>query len=91
MAVPERMCVGCRKMFPKNKLIRFVRNPETKKPVCDERQKYLSRGIYVCKNRECISAAKKKKAFERFFCSGSCEDLYELSMTISRTEVGECE
>jgi len=77
MATPERMCVGCRKMKPKSELVRLTKDRDTGEPVVDWQQKILARGIYVCRDEECINLAKKKKAFERFFKNKSYDDLYE--------------
>ncbi|MBR5468088.1 MAG: YlxR family protein [Firmicutes bacterium] len=90
MAVPERMCVGCRGMKPKSELLRFVKDEKTGEPVFDKRQKILSRGIYVCCDEKCIAMAKKKKAFERFFKNTSYETLYDtLTESIKRGEINE--
>ena len=77
MSVPMRMCVGCRDMKPKSELLRFVKEAESGEAMFDQNQKILSRGIYVCNTEKCIAAAKKKKAFERFFKNKSYDTLYE--------------
>ncbi len=76
MHTPMRMCVGCRRMKPKGELIRIVRGVNGE-PVADEKQKILSRGIYICKDEKCINTARKRKAFERFFKNGSYDKLYD--------------
>ena len=67
--IPERMCVACRRMLPKNELIRIVKKDS--EVIFDEKQKVLARGIYLCKNEECIKQAEKKRAFERLL---KCEN-----------------
>ena len=58
---PQRMCVGCRQMSDKNLLIRVV--VEDGVAVVDTTQKAQSRGVYFCKNPECIKRAAKNKGF----------------------------
>ncbi len=52
-------------MLPKNELIRLVL--ENDEIVTDEKQKLLSRGVYLCRTEECVVQAKKKKALSRSF------------------------
>lgn len=61
--VPQRMCVGCRNMIDKDKLIRVIN--DNGQLFIDENQKKLTRGFYVCKNTECIKLSEKKKVFQR--------------------------
>ena len=78
--IPERMCIACRGMYPKNELIRIVKTEDG--AVFDEKQKILSRGIYLCKSEECIKSARKKKAFERSLKCADVESLYERAREI---------
>lgn len=78
--IPMRMCVACRKMVPKNELIRIVKKDNS--IFFDEEQKVLSRGIYLCKSEECIKSAQKKKAFERLLKASDTEVLYERAREI---------
>jgi len=62
--IPLRRCVGCNEMKPKKELVRVVRTPEGE--VClDLTGKKSGRGVYVCKNINCLEAAQKAKRFER--------------------------
>ena len=61
--IPQRMCVACRSMHDKDKLIRIV--VENEDLVIDTSQKKLMRGFYLCKNTDCINLAQKKKVFQR--------------------------
>lgn len=78
--IPLRMCVACRKMLPKNELIRIVKKDDT--IVFDEKHKILARGMYLCKNEECIKSAQKKKAFERLLKTTDTKSLYERAREI---------
>lgn len=61
--IPQRMCVSCRNMFPKNQLVRLVATESGVK--VDGTGKMSGRGVYLCKNRQCIQRAAKNKGFEK--------------------------
>ena len=61
--VPERMCVVCRQMKPKNELIRIVHNDDV--VVIDKTGKINGRGVYLCKCKDCINKAIKSKGFAK--------------------------
>jgi hypothetical protein len=54
---PERMCVVCRKRFPKRELLRYVRPGETDGPdagpIPDPAMTWPGRGYYVCGQARC--------------------------------------
>ena len=59
--IPERMCVVCRQMKPKNELIRIVNNDGM--VAIDKTGKSGGRGVYLCRCKECIDRALKSKNF----------------------------
>ena len=59
--IPERMCVCCRQMLPKNQLIRIVNTPDG--VVVDLTGKLNGRGVYLCKTMACLNKALKNKGF----------------------------
>lgn len=61
--IPERMCVSCRQMKPKNELIRIVNTPSG--VVVDLTGKLNGRGVYICRCAECITRALKNKKFDK--------------------------
>ena len=63
-AEPVRMCAGCREHSPKKDLIRVVRTPEGGL-ILDARGKASGRGVYLCRNPECLKKARKSRALER--------------------------
>ena len=73
---PERMCVSCRQMFPKNELIRVVK-AEDETYFIDESNKSNGRGAYVCKNDECINKCIKSKLLNKSFKSAVNQNIYE--------------
>ena len=60
---PMRKCLGCMESKTKDSLIRIAWY-EGRLSV-DPTGKAKGRGVYLCKNRECIEMARKKKAIQR--------------------------
>lgn len=61
--IPERMCVACREMKPKNELVRIVNTQEG--VVVDTTGKVNGRGVYLCKCKQCMDRARKQKNFAK--------------------------
>ena len=59
--VPERMCVMCRQMKPKNELIRIVNFDGS--VTVDKTGKLNGRGVYLCKSKACVCKATTNKGF----------------------------
>ena len=55
-AIPIRTCIGCRGKFPKQDLIRFVRNAAGNLQT-DSTDRLPGRGAYVCQSQMCINVA----------------------------------
>ena len=62
--IPMRMCVACRQMQPKNKLLRIVRT-ESGGAVVDRTGRLNGRGAYLCPKQACFDRAIKTRALER--------------------------
>jgi predicted RNA-binding protein YlxR (DUF448 family) len=60
--IPVRMCVICRKRFPKRDLLRFVSTEGSASPFPDPRQALPGRGWYVCFSPACRERYEKKHA-----------------------------
>jgi len=56
--VPQRTCIGCRKVQSKREMVRLVRTPEGEL-VIDETGKQNGRGAYLCRQPSCWDAALK--------------------------------
>ena len=61
MKTPERTCFVCRNKAEKNHLIRVVKQKNGQITI-DETYKINGRGMYICKNKDCIAKAIKTKA-----------------------------
>lgn len=73
--IPVRMCVACRKMFPKNELVKVVfGNSEAELDILSKKQ---GRGAYLCKDLKCLKLAKKKKAFSKHFKTFVPDSIYD--------------
>lgn len=75
--VPMRKCISCGEMIGKKGAVRVVRTPSGE-IVLDKTGKMNGRGAYLCKDLNCISAAKKGKKLERSFKQEIPEDIYDL-------------
>jgi len=65
-AEPQRSCLGCREVKPKDALLRFVLDPDSL-PVPDVAGKLPGRGAYTCFSRQCLENALARKQFSRAF------------------------
>ena len=65
-ASPQRSCLGCRAVKPKEELLRFVLDPAGS-PVPDVAAKLPGRGAYTCYCRQCLETAVAKKQFGRAY------------------------
>ena len=88
---PMRTCVGCRESKPKKEMIRICCYEGTLS--VDLTGRARGRGVYVCRDSECLSKVIKKKALNRGFRMGfddkALQDVYdELEKLISDDEGG---
>lgn len=80
-----RRCIGCRQSKPQNELIRFTADGTT--VIADTEGKNDGRGFYLCKDRECLETAIKRKAFNRILkCNADTEEIARIVETILVTD-----
>ena len=60
------MCAVCRNRYEKEKLVRIVKFKDGEIKV-DLNGKMQGRGMYICKSKECLAQAEKRKVIERAF------------------------
>ena len=60
---PERTCIGCRGVFPKDEVVRIVAGPSG--AVLDYREKLPGRAAYVCVRRSCIERSLSRDLIGR--------------------------
>ncbi|MGN0536680.1 MAG: RNase P modulator RnpM [Acutalibacteraceae bacterium] len=85
--VPMRKCVGCGEMKEKKQLVRIVKAPDTtdengeiiQKGVLsvDITGKKSGRGAYICRNPQCLAAAKKARRLEKTFSCKMPDEIYD--------------
>lgn len=63
--VPMRRCIGCMESKPKAELLRIAFYEDQLS--VDPSGKAKGRGVYLCRNRECLEIARKKRALHRNF------------------------
>ena len=73
--VPQRKCIACRTVRPKEELIRVALTEEGLK--VDPSGRLPGRGCYVCRSIACIKAAAEKNCFSRSFRKGFTKDQTE--------------
>jgi predicted RNA-binding protein YlxR (DUF448 family) len=60
---PARTCIGCKKVFNKDDVVRIIAGPES--VVIDYREKLSGRAAYVCPKTDCIKKALTKEVLGR--------------------------
>lgn len=60
---PQRRCIGCMESKDKNTLIRIAWSEE--KLSVDPTGKANGRGVYLCKNHDCMEKARKRNSIAR--------------------------
>ena len=73
--VPQRMCLACREMKPKEELFRVVKTADGN-ITADPTGKLNGRGAYVCRNPECLARLKKSRQLERALKAPVGEDVW---------------
>ncbi|MEA3223631.1 MAG: YlxR family protein [Thermodesulfobacteriota bacterium] len=61
---PHRQCIGCKKVFPKKELLRFVRTGASK-ILFDKNGCLPGRGAYLCPDVSCFGRAIKGKRIQK--------------------------
>lgn len=57
-----RRCIACRESKPQDELLRFTWDEGLR---ADGQKPADGRGIYLCRDRDCIDTAVKRKAFNK--------------------------
>ncbi len=73
--IPHRKCIACRKIQPKNEMLRISRLQDGSYQL-DITHSAEGRGAYLCNNPNCIEQAIKKKSLHQSFKTKVPEDCY---------------
>ncbi len=82
---PLRMCMVCRNRAEKEALVRMVKKPDGRIAL-DVEGKMPGRGAYLCKKKECIEVAQKKRALERAFSQKIEPEVYDALWEVTADE-----
>ena len=74
--LPERKCIGCSEVKPKNELLRIVKNKENEIFI-DLTGKANGRGAYICPKEDCLEKAVKSNRLAKSFEQEISQDIYE--------------
>lgn len=74
--IPTRKCCGCGENKPKRELLRIVKNKDGE-IFTDITGKLNGRGVYLCKNVDCYSKAKKLHSMENSLKCKIDDETYE--------------
>ena len=72
----QRTCIGCNQKKDKKELVRLVLN-KNNEFFLDENGKAEGRGIYICKDINCLNSAIKSKKISKLFNINISEDLFD--------------
>lgn len=61
----NRICISCNKSFPREKMIRVLKEHGTNKLIINPNNKTFGRSAYICYNKDCLSIAIKKNRFSK--------------------------
>jgi predicted RNA-binding protein YlxR (DUF448 family) len=67
MAVPQRICIGCRQVKAKKDLIRIVQSPAEGIITVDPHGRGTGRGAYICPNIDCLDKALQPERLSKAF------------------------
>ena len=82
---PERLCVGCRQLHPKDRLLRIVRSPNGT-AAYDPTGKSPGRGAYLCPSSECLRLARKQGGLSWSFKGRVAPAVYDALEDVVRRE-----
>jgi len=71
---PQRRCVGCRESKDQQNLIRLAKDTEGNLSL---EPKSPGRGVYLCRNADCLVKARKSKGLERSLKRAVPPEIYE--------------
>ena len=74
--IPMRMCLGCNEMKPKRELVRVVKSKEGEISL-DLTGRKSGRGAYICRDIECLKAARKARRLEKSFACKIDDEVYD--------------
>ncbi|MBQ7109403.1 MAG: YlxR family protein [Clostridia bacterium] len=74
--LPQRMCAVCRERKEKSQLIRITKTQDGE-VLIDKTGKLQGRGMYICKDGDCIEKAERRHVIERAFSGKVDKEIYD--------------
>lgn len=59
------MCVSCRKTWPRDRLLRFVKTVESGAITRNDKGRQPGKGLYICRDRECWDRLFSRRNLKR--------------------------
>lgn len=75
MKTSIRQCIACRYNHPKSALLRVIKTPDGK-IYFDQKQRMNGRGVYLCREKRCISQAQKNDLIGKTVQIKTALDIY---------------
>ncbi len=63
--MPERKCIGCGKIKPREELLKITKEHNSGKIVIEPSSKIFGRSAYFCYNKDCQELALKKNKLNK--------------------------
>gem|GEM_PF-3142911 len=71
-----RLCVSCKEEFPREDLIRILKEHKTSEWIVSPSRYQFGRSIYLCKTQNCLNKLQKDKRYK-------CHSMEKLEFMIS--------
>ena len=71
-----RQCIGCRRVRPKQEMLRVIRTPEGAVEI-DRTGRKNGRGAYLCRSMDCLEKAIRSRGLERSLKVKIPDEVYE--------------
>lgn len=73
----NRICISCNKSFPRETLLRVLKEHKTKELIINPDGNTFGRSAYICYNKDCLNQAIKKNRFQKALKMKITEDFLE--------------
>lgn len=83
--IPERKCLATNKIYPKDNLLRVVKNKDGE-VFYDPSNVASGRGAYIYRSEEAILIARKKKVLDKAFSTLVDSSLYDSLLDVIKKE-----
>lgn len=89
--VPERMCLVCRVLKPRNRLLRLVKSKEDGNFIPNAEGSRSGKGIYFCRVGDCLQRMQKERRLRRQFLEKLPEETWQWMLAQHEGDSGRVE